>query len=385
MKPITLGAVLGIALLAIAPLVRAQTGTPPATTTAAPTTAPARPTPPTRDPHTPGYVTATELPDGAVPSPRADGNFIIGPTHDPAPEMIVREGVPQGTVYTFTMSSADSRIYPGIARDAGTFGTPDPTDPASLVVTTSRPAPYLRRVAVYVPKQYIPGTAAPFIIGADGPDQALFTALDNLIAQKRVPVMIAISVGNGSGDAQGSERGLEYDTMSGRYAEFVEAELLPLVQAKFAVTLTKDPEDRATMGGSSGGSAALIMAWYHPELYHRVLTYSGTYVNQQWPRSVETPHGAWEFHERLIANAPQKPIRIWMEVGDRDNFNPNVMRDDMHDWVVANERMASVLAARGYRYQFVFARNAGHTDRAVKQQTLPEALEWLWQGHPIPE
>ena len=384
MKPITLGAVLAIVLLGIAPSVRAQTGTPPATTTPAPTTAPARPTPPTRDPHTPGYVTATELPDGTVPSPRADGNFIIGPTHDPAPEMSVREGVPQGTVYTFTMSSADSRIYPGIARDAGTFGTPDPTDPASLVVTTSRPAPYLRRVAVYVPKQYIPGTAAPFIIGADGPDQALFTALDNLIAQKRVPVMIAISVGNGSGDAQGSERGLEYDTMSGRYAEFVEAELLPLVQAKFAVTLTKDPDGRATMGGSSGGSAALIMAWYHPELYHRVLTYSGTYVNQQWPPSAETPHGAWEFHERLIANAPQKPIRIWMEVGDRDLLNPNVMRDDMHDWVVANERMASVLAARGYRYQFVFARNAGHTDRAVKQQTLPEALEWLWQGHPIP-
>ena len=97
MKPITLGAVLGIALLAIAPLVRAQTGTPPATTTPAPTTAPARPTPPTRDPRTPGYVTATELPDGTVPSPRADGNFIIGPTHDPAPEMSVREGVPQDT------------------------------------------------------------------------------------------------------------------------------------------------------------------------------------------------------------------------------------------------------------------------------------------------
>ncbi len=385
MKPITLAAVLGVGLFAIARPVRAQTGTPPAATTPAPTTAPARPTPPTRDPHTPGYVTATELPDGSVPSPRADGNFIIGPTHDPATEMIAREGVPQGTVYTFTMSSADSRIYPGIARDAGTFGTPDPTDPASLVVTTSRPAPYLRRVAVYVPKQYIPGTAAPFIIGADGPDQALFTAPDNLIAQKRVPVMIAISVGNGSGDAQGSERGLEYDTMSGRYAEFIETELLPLVQAKFAVTLTKDPESRATMGGSSGGSAALIMAWYHPELYHRVLTYSGTWVNQQWPHSAETPHGAWEFHERLIANAPRKPIRIWMEVGDRDLLNPNVMRDEMHDWVVANERMASALAARGYRYQFVFARNAGHTDRAVKQQTLPEALEWLWQGHPIPE
>jgi len=77
--------------------------------------------------------------------------------------------------------------------------------------------------------------------------------------------MIAISISNGSGDAQGSERGLEYDTMSGRYAEFVEQEVLPLVEKQYNVKLTKDPEGRATMGGSSGGSCALIMAWYHPE------------------------------------------------------------------------------------------------------------------------
>ncbi len=155
----------------------------------------AKPVPPTRDPHTPGYVTAKELPDGTNVPADADGNFIIGPTHKPAPGMTVQEGVPQGTVYKFTMSSADSKIYPGVAREAHTFGTVDPTDPTKLVVTTSHPAPYLRRVAVYVPKQYVTGTVAPFIVGADGPDWALFTALDNLIAQHRVPVMIAISIG----------------------------------------------------------------------------------------------------------------------------------------------------------------------------------------------
>jgi enterochelin esterase-like enzyme len=168
--------------------------------------------------------------------------------------------------------------------------------------------------------------------------------------------------------------------MSGLYAEFVEKEVLPLVEKQCHVKLTKDPDGRATMGGSSGGSAALEMAWYHPEWYHRVLTYSGTYVNQQWPANPETPHGAWEFHEHLIPNSPVKPIRLWMEVGDRDNFGG---RDDYHDWVLANENMAKVLAAKGYHYQFVFARNAGHTDRAVKQQTLPEALEYLWQGYPL--
>jgi enterochelin esterase family protein len=334
----------------------------------------------TRDPHAPGFVTAKELSDDAVPPADTYGNFIIGPTHIRVPETMVDTNVPQGTVYNFTMSSADSKIYLGIARHGG-LGIADPTDPVKLIVTNSFPTPYTRRVSVYVPKQYVPGTAAPFIVGADGPDRGLFTTLDNLIAEHKVPVMIGISIGNGSGDAQGSERGLEYDTMSGLYAEFVEQEVLPLVESKCNVTLTKDPDARATMGGSSGGSCALIMAWYHPELYHRVLTYSGTYVNQQWPYNAETPHGAWGFHETIIPNSPVKPIRIWMEVGDRDLFNPNVMRDNMHDWVVANENMAKVLAAKNYHYQFVFARNAGHTDGKVKQQTLPEALEWLWKDY----
>jgi enterochelin esterase-like enzyme len=344
---------------------------------------PARTPPPTRDPHTAGYVSATELQDGAVPSPDSNGNFIIGPTHEPAPEMTVKKNVPHGTIYQFTMDSKDSKIYPGIAREPGTFGTVDPGNPARLIVTTSHPAPYTRHVEVYVPKQYVAGTPAPFIVGADGPDHMLFTALDNLIAEGKVPAMIAISIGNGSGDAQGSERGLEYDAMSGKYAEFVEQEVLPMVESQCHVKLTKDPEGRATMGGSSGGSCALIMAWYHPEWYHRVLTYSGTFINQQWPSNPETPHGAWEFHEHLIPESAAKPIRIWMEVGDRDLYNPNVMRDNMHDWVVANENMAKALAKKGYDYQFIFARNAGHVDHKVKQQTLPEALEWLWKGYRV--
>jgi iron(III)-enterobactin esterase len=366
----------------------AQTPTQPPAQPPAGAPRPARPPTPARDPSTPGYVTAKDLADGGNAPANADGNFILGPTHNRAPEMTAQEGVPKGEIYTFNMESTDTKFYPGIARGpnpaAGTApaagaGPADGTRPQ----IQSHPAPYTRSVTVYVPKQYVPGTTAPFIVGADGPDPLLFTALDSLIAQHRVPVMIAISIQHGGGpnsDAQGSERGLEYDTMSGLYAEFVEKEVLPLVEKQYNVKLTKDPEGRATTGGSSGGSCALAMAWYHTDLYHRVLTYSGTYVNQQWPANPETPHGAWEFHEHLIPNSPAKPLRIWMEVGDRDNL---MTRDDYHDWVLANENMAKVLAAKGYHYQFVFARNAGHVDRAVRQQTLPEALEYVWQGYPI--
>jgi hypothetical protein len=338
---------------------------------------------PTRDPHTAGFVAAKDLPDGVLPPANADGNFVLGPTHTPASEFTVQSGVPQGKVIQFVMHSTDSKIYPGIARDPGTFGTPDQADPVKLIVRTSHPAPYTRHVAVYVPSQYKPGTAAPFILGSDGPDPLLFHALGNLIAQHRVPAMVAISIGSGGGDAQGSERGLEYNTMSGLYAEWVEKEVLPRVEAEAHVKLTHDPDGRATMGASSGGGCAMTMAWYRPDLYHRVLSYSGTFENQQWPYNPETPHGAWEFHEHLIPGSPAKPIRIWMEVGDSDVLDPNVMCDHMHDSVLAHENMAGALAAKGYHYQFVFARNAGHADGAVRMQTLPEALEYLWQGYSI--
>ncbi len=249
------------------------------------------------------------------------------------------------------------------------------------MVTTSHPAPYTRHVAVYVPKQYVPGTAAPFIVGADGPDRTLFTALDNLIAQQRVPVMIAISIGNGSGDAQGSERGLEYDTMSGRYAEFVENEVLPLVEKQCNVKLTKDPGGP----GDDGRQLRRLVRADHGLVSPGAVS-SGSHLLRHFREPAVAAQSRYPARRLGVPRAPdsrepRKPMRIWMEVGDRDLYNPNVMRDNMHDWVVANENMARVLAAKGYHYQFVFVRNAGHTDRAAKQQTLPEALEYLWQGY----
>jgi enterochelin esterase family protein len=327
----------------------------------------------------------TNAAPGANPPSVIDGNFLIGPVYVRAPELSVSSNVPQGKVEQFSMDSADSKFYPGIARNA--FGTVDPNNPKTLVVETHA-KPYTRTITVYIPSQYVPGTEAPFMVTHDGPgpgrvDMSLPHILDNMIAGHRLPVMLVVMIANGGGDAQGSERGLEYDTMSGKFAEFIEAEVLPQVEKNCGVKLTKDPDGRAVMGGSSGGSAALEMAWYHPEWYHRVITYSGTYVNQQWPFNPETPDGAWDFHEKLIPQSEPKPIRIWMEVGDHDLLNPNVMRDDMHDWVAANNRMATVLKAKGYHYQYAFALKAGHVDGAVRNQTLPEALEWVWQGYPI--
>lgn len=290
----------------------------------------------------------------------------IGPDYTDAPEVKEVLGVPKGVLYEFTMQSTDSKIYPGIAKN----------QPGTV--------PYERKVVVYVPQQYVRGTEAPFIVVQDGLwyKDAVVRSLDNLIAQKRVPVQIAILIHNGGGDAQGSQRGLEYDTVSGTYAEFIEKEVLPKISKDFNVKFTKNPEGRATMGGSSGAAAAFTMAWFHPEWYHRVLSYSGTYVNQQSPLNPASPHGAWEYHENLIPKSEHKPIRIWMHVSEND-LGANRDEASLHNWVMANNRMAAALKAKGYAYKYVFAKNAGHTDGKVTRQTLPAALEWLWKGYPV--
>src|SRR4249919_2220791 len=218
------------------------------------------------------------------------GDFVIGPDYAPAPEREPVESVPHGKIQQFSMDSKDSKFYPGIARDV--FGTVDPNNPKALIVQTHAQA-YQRTITVYVPAQYKHGAKAPFIVIHDGPkmgepDVTLAHVLDNLIAQKRVPALVAISIQNGGGDAQGSQRGLEYDTMSGKFAEFIEAEVLPAVEKNASVKLTHKPDGRAAMGCSSGAAAAFTMAWYHPEWYHRIVSYSGTFVNQQWPFNPET-------------------------------------------------------------------------------------------------
>jgi enterochelin esterase family protein len=329
----------------------------------------------------PGAPPFKVLKEGENPPLDANDNFVIGPKYVPAPERKKVDGVPEGKVEQFVIDSKETKLFnPGIARDV--FGKVDPSNSKTLIVETHT-IDYKRRVGVYIPAQYKEGSAAPFMVVHDGPSQAngYKTILDNLIHQKRIPPIVLISIGNGGGDAQGHERGKEYDNMNGDYAEYIETEVLPRVEANCRVKLTKDPDGRAAMGNSSGGSAALIMAWFRNDLYHRVLTTSGTFVNQAWPFDPKYPDGAWGFHETLISNSPQKPIRLFISVGDADLLNPNVMRDGMHDWVEANHRMAKVLKAKGYEYQYLFCRGSGHGVGNAQAQFLPHAIEWLWKGY----
>lgn len=301
---------------------------------------------------------------GNDPGIEGDGDYEIGPDYVDAPEINPGPDVPRGDIYHFTMDSADSAIFPGVT------------------------GPYTRDVWIYVPKQYVDGTAAPFMVVQDGGGWRDVTSatLDTLIDAQEVPVIIGIFINPGPGDGMGSERGLEYDRVSEDYTNFIETEVLPIIPAVPEIAaahpglaFTDDPSGRASMGGSSGGAAAFTMGWLRPDLYRRILTYSGTFVRQH--STDEYPHGAWEYHEHLIAEADEKPLRVFLEVSEHDNNLDGTYMDGMHDWVAANQAMAAALAAKTYHYRFLYALNAGHVDGKVTRQTLPDTLRWLWRGY----
>ncbi|MAP07454.1 MAG: enterobactin esterase [Rhodopirellula sp.] len=328
-----------------------------------------------------GFTSAAALADDQAASPLKNGRIVIGPEYEVAPEL-KDQGAPKGKQFEFAMPLSESKIFDG---------TDSTLDPRKDVRKE-------RKIVVYVPAAYQDGTAAPFLVMHDGPSRLnlVRNALDNMTISKdpnrRLPAFIAIAVQNGGNDSKGSQRGLEYDTMSDRLARFIQLEVLPAVESHPEIRaaypnfkLTDDPWGRGVMGCSSGGAAALTMGWFRPEWFRRLITYSGTFVDQQdddAPEEAEHPLGAWEYHSsmKLIENSEKKPLRIFTHVAENDN-RANDPESTYHNWVMANERTADALEAKGYEYRYVFSKATRHCDRKVFEATLADTLAWMWYGY----
>lgn len=322
-----------------------------------------------------------EEPPAETPGTEGNGNYVVGPEYQLDPDL-KDNGNPKGKYFEFKMKLADSKIFRG---DDSTL------DPKKDIRKE-------RRIFVYVPAAYKDGTKAPILVMHDGPSHMnlVRNALDNLTISKdpnkKLPAFIAISVENGGNDSKGSQRGLEYDTMSDRLARFVNDEVLPAVlsnpeiRAAYPdIAFTDNPWGRAVMGCSSGGAAALTMGWFRPDLFRRLITYSGTFVDQQDDDAAEEaqyPLGAWEYHSSmdLIGKSEKKPLRIFTHVADKD-LRANDPEESYHNWVMANERTAAVLKAKNYDYRYVFSKNSGHCDKRVFEHTLADTLAWMWRGY----
>ena len=281
-----------------------------------------------------------------APSPRADGSY------SDAPEATRPPNASKGQMLNF--SFGESKIYPGTERD----------------------------ISVYVPSAYTGEQPACLYVKLDGSTWASWNepaVFENLIAKHEMPVTIMVALTHGTiWQNKEKEEGLRYnrtyewDSTNDNLARFIETELLPAVEKLVTsngkpIRISRDPNDRAIAGLSSGGIGAFTAAWQRPDLFSRVISTIGTFI---------TMRGGDEY-PGLIRKTEPKPLRVFLEDGSADTWNPA-----FGSWWLANQDMETALAYADYDLAHVWATH-GH-DFSIMRAILPDVLRWIWRDWPAP-
>jgi enterochelin esterase family protein len=252
---------------------------------------------------------------------------------------------------------------------------------------------------IYVPAQYDAKKPAALMVFQDGEaylnrngTHPALNVLDNLIAQGKIPVMIAVFTNPGdisqspgtptykfvdaysrkwSRTLKDSMRSTEYDTVSDRYARFLRDELLPEVAKKY--NLRTDAYSRGITGSSSGGICSFNAAWQMPDQFSRVISWIGSFTAIQWHEDPSVPDGGQDYPEKILRE-PHRTIRVWLQDGSNDQEN-----DRYGSWPLANIRMANALKLKGYDFRFTFG--IGSHNQQQGGAEFPEEMIWLWRGY----
>ena len=257
-------------------------------------------------------------------------------------------GVPKGEVLKFTYDQ--SKIYPGTWREYW----------------------------VYVPAQYKGDQPACVYVNQDGIQWKAPTVFDNLIYRKEMPVTIGVFVSpgrvpadSGSNALHRYNRSFEYDGTNDAYARFILTEILPEVEKQKtsdgrAIKLSKNGNDRAIGGSSSGAVCAFTAAWEHPEAFSRVFSAIGTYIGLR----------GGDRYPVLVRKYEPKPIRVFLQDGTND------LNIYAGDWWKANEMMERSLTFAGYEVNHEWGEGAHNGNHGTA--IFPKAMRWLWKDWPKP-
>jgi len=252
---------------------------------------------------------------------------------------------------------------------------------------------------IYVPAQYDPKVPAALMVFQDGGgytdrngNNPTLTVIDNLIAQKKIPVMICVFINPGDiTDSPGtptynfvkaysdqwhrtlkdSMRSTLYDTVSDRYARFLRDEVLAEVAAKY--NIRKDAYSHAITGLSSGGICSFNAAWQMPDQFSRVISWIGSFTAIQWKERPDIPDGGQDYPEKILRE-PHRNLRVWLQDGANDMEN-----DRYGSWPLANIRMANALKLKGYDFHFSFGKGTHNPGHGAAE--FPEEMTWLWRDY----
>jgi enterochelin esterase-like enzyme len=252
---------------------------------------------------------------------------------------------------------------------------------------------------IYVPAQYDPRTPAALMVFQDGQwytdrngNIAALNVVDNLIAQKKIPVMICVFISPGDIEnspgtttfnfvkaysekwkrtLKDSMRSTLYDTVSDRYVRFLRDEVLTEVEAKY--NIRKDAYSRAITGMSSGGICSFNAAWQMPDQFSRVISWIGSFTSIQWKEDPMLADGGQDYPEK-VSRESHRNLRVWLQDGSED-----VESDNYGSWPLANLRLANSLKLKGYDFHLSFGKGTHNPGQGAAE--FPEAMVWLWRDY----
>ena len=282
----------------------------------------------------------------SLPKPRTSSSAAIDDNqYNPCAEASPRS-IPRGTVKKIR-DWRGSEIFPSTARDIWIYTPPqfDPHKTQPALALFNDGAGYVHRAG---------SVRAPAVF-------------DTLIHTKELPPIVGIFVNPGTPDepvADGSYpdrgRSYEYDSITPRYLNFVNDELIPMVESKLECDLSPNPSKRLICGMSSGGICAFNAAWHDPSAFGLVLSHCGSYTN------IRGGHN----YPYLVRTSVKKPLRVFLQSGkhDLDNWLGN--------WPLANQQMGSALEFADYEHRFVFGEGM-HSLRHAGA-IFADSLRWLF-------
>jgi enterochelin esterase-like enzyme len=252
---------------------------------------------------------------------------------------------------------------------------------------------------IYVPAQYDPHTPTALMVfqdgewylDRDGKNPAL-NVIDNLIAEKKIPVMICVFINPGDIESapgtptynlvkkysdewqrtlKDSMRSTLYDTVSDRYIRFLHGEVLAEVEAKY--NIRKDAYSRAITGLSSGGICSFNAAWQMPDQFSRVISWIGSFTSIQWKEDPTVPDGGQDYPEKVLHETHHN-LRVWLQDGSED-----LELDKYGSWALANIRLANALKMKGYDFHFSFGKGTHNSGQGAAE--FPAEMVWLWRDY----
>lgn len=249
-----------------------------------------------------------------------------------------------------------------------------------------------RQYWVYVPAQYQSNQPARLMIFQDGHawlnpkgDYRTTYVFDNLIYRREMPVTLGVFINPGHTATQPessstnwgdniNNRATEYNELNDDYTRMIVEELLPALEKDYRIS--KNPDDRAIAGASSGAICAFTVAWHRPDQFRKVISTIGSFTN------IRGGHA----YPEMIRQSERKPIRIFLQDGLNDLRGTRRGKspyDPKWDWHAQNRLMVAALTEQGYDVNYCWG--IGTHSNKQGGAMLPEMLRWLWRDYPRPD